>query len=640
MYLIHHLSRMVIVRSLTALATLSPLATQALNHPGGLQTQDALTNARTQVAAGVEPWRSAWDALEATDAQSSYTSNLRDSNVTDEGALQREGHAAYVLAIKWAVSGDMKYATAARNVLDNWVDTAESFEFGNFPLRMGIGSIQMANAAEIIATAFDGAAGWPQENINRARTWFRDVVDPTVTTGSQRSSNWGTSALAGGMSIAIFLDDQNKFDDAVSAYKFGFQNTDDGCAHVTDYIWHPSGQSSESGRDQVHTEGGIGHLVETALMAWNQGVDVVSFADNRLVAGMEYTAKYNLGFDVPWTLNMTDECDIYPTSHEDEISPEGRLEFAPVWEMAGRLFSYADILHPYTEQVLNSEGYTYYPERTAGGSYRPETTNSDNPGMGTLLYSDPSPVVINPPTNSAPTVSFVTPMQNDSLNEGELLSVLVNANDTDGNIVSVDLSIDNIFVRTERVAAYEWGENDVSLQNLPAGNYTLTAVATDNDGLSAEAVISVSVGSVDNTPNFFSMKKANSTSFAIDGDNGGANEQNVYLWSYGADNVNQEWEEISRGNDFYSYKKRDTDFCLDGGNEGENRQSVILYVCMTDNQNQHWRKVRIGNNYRLEKRNAPGFSIDGDNNGANGQNIYLYKSSDSNLNQQWQFESK
>ena len=126
------------------------------------------------------------------------------------------------------------------------------------------------------------------------------------------------------------------------------------------------------------------------------------------------------------------------------------------------------------------------------------------------------------------------------------------------------------------------------------------------------------------------------TQYAIDGGVGGQNAQNVYLWGYNANNVNQQWEEINRGNGYYSYKKRNTNFCLDGGNGGKDQQNLYIYSCGPNNQNQHWKKVNIGGGkYRLEKRNASGFSIDGNVGGTNGQNVYLWSSSSGNINQQW-----
>ncbi|MFY0599156.1 MAG: RICIN domain-containing protein [Cyclobacteriaceae bacterium] len=132
------------------------------------------------------------------------------------------------------------------------------------------------------------------------------------------------------------------------------------------------------------------------------------------------------------------------------------------------------------------------------------------------------------------------------------------------------------------------------------------------------------------------IRKGNATSFALDGGNGGANNQNVALWTYNQNSVNQQWEEISRGNGFYSYKKVNTNFCIDGSNGGSNGQNVKLWACNDTNQNQQFKKISLsGGNFRLEKRNAPGVSIDGNNGGSNGQNVHMWASNSGNGNQQW-----
>ena len=133
------------------------------------------------------------------------------------------------------------------------------------------------------------------------------------------------------------------------------------------------------------------------------------------------------------------------------------------------------------------------------------------------------------------------------------------------------------------------------------------------------------------------MEKRN-TNFSIDGNNGAIEGQQIYLWNTNNNNVNQQWEEISRGGDHYSYQKRNTNLCLDGGNGGSRRQPVLLIQCQANNQNQHWRKVPTsGGSFRLEKRNASGFSIDGDRGASRRQSIYLWNSNSNNVNQQWNF---
>jgi hypothetical protein len=196
-------------------------ATSGLIHPGGILTQSEMNRIRTNVAAGQEPWASAWTALKNSDAGPTYQPTVT-ATVTDAYALQNQGHAAYVLAIKWVASGDIAYATASKRILDAWVDTVTSL-MATTTLRTGVGANQFANAAEIMAYGFNGTAGWPPAQIAKAKSWFGDVVWPVIgQADAQRSSNWGTSAMAGCMATAIFTDDRAKLDYTVNAYKNGF----------------------------------------------------------------------------------------------------------------------------------------------------------------------------------------------------------------------------------------------------------------------------------------------------------------------------------------------------------------------------------------------------------------------------------
>ena len=138
------------------------------------------------------------------------------------------------------------------------------------------------------------------------------------------------------------------------------------------------------------------------------------------------------------------------------------------------------------------------------------------------------------------------------------------------------------------------------------------------------------------TNNIVTLRKSNAPDFAIDGNHGGENGQDVYLWSANDNNINQRWVEIDRGDGYYSYQKEDTNFCIDGNNGGENTQNVYLWKCAANNQNQHWQKVAVGDgSYRLIKRNATGFAINGGNGGANGQNVNLWNSSHTSTNLNW-----
>ena len=214
----------------------------------------------------------------------------------------------------------------------------------------------------------------------------------------------------------------------------------------------------------------------------------------------------------------------------------------------------------------------------------------------------------------------------------KLVIVLVNAG---SSAKSIALNIDSLPSNKElsSFAAYSTSSSknlsrisdaQVGSDYQVPGNSIVTLVANlDSSGGSGSTV---------------HMKKRNSQGFAIDGNRGGTNGQNVYLYSSNTKNINQKWNEIDRGNGFYSYQKANTNYCLDGNWGGKNGQSVYLWTCSDNNQNQHWKKVSAaGNTYRLEKRNAPGFAIDGNRGGANFQDLYLWQIGTSNQNQQWIF---
>lgn len=114
--------------------------------------------------------------------------------------------------------------------------------------------------------------------------------------------------------------------------------------------------------------------------------------------------------------------------------------------------------------------------------------------------------------------------------------------------------------------------------------------------------------------------KSSAPAFAVDGNNGAANGQNVFLWASDPGNLNQQWVEINRGDGFFSYRKQGTKHCLAGGTGGFNGQNIFLWRCGANNQNQHWQKVATGSDLvQLRKRSAPGFALDGGNGGSRGR---------------------
>ena len=350
-----------------------------LIHPGGWHTQSDLTTIRTKVRASEEPWITGWNAVNGKGPNQTYKADV-SRVITDKLALSKQGHVSYQLAMKWVATGDQKYADAAIGVIDQWVETVDRFDVEGPTLTLSTAAGHMAQAAEILAHGFDGEAGWSPAKVKAAQAWFKSkVYDKWTNTGDSRSANWGTSCVGGNMSMAVFCDNRKMFKDQVKAYKFGYRDTNDGCAGVVQYIFSPTGQAFESGRDQAHVQGGIGHLVEAALTAWNQGIDLVSYADYRLVAGVEYHAKYNVGHnDLPWTPKIYNPCNNRILGDTNKISAEKRGFVSPIYFMCDKLFTLAEQDHPYTDEVITH------------ADYLPEFSNTSHPGMGQLTFVAPT----------------------------------------------------------------------------------------------------------------------------------------------------------------------------------------------------------------------------------------------------------
>src|SRR5437879_1788484 len=107
---------------------------QPFTHPGCLSTQADLDRMKAEVLAGAHPWIDSWNILIANSHSSSnYVPSPTALIVrgTGNSACSTENYshayhdaaAAYQLALRWKLSGDVNYANAATNVLNQWSST-------------------------------------------------------------------------------------------------------------------------------------------------------------------------------------------------------------------------------------------------------------------------------------------------------------------------------------------------------------------------------------------------------------------------------------------------------------------------------------------------------------------------------------
>ncbi|WP_244190765.1 hypothetical protein [Streptomyces caeruleatus] len=111
-------------------------------------------------------------------------------------------------------------------------------------------------------------------------------------------------------------------------------------------------------------------MAEACEIAWVQGQDLYSASANRLLAGFEYTAKYNTGNDVPYA--VWGSCKLTFNS----ISTVERGNLRPIYEMA---------FNHYVKRRSLPAPSTY----TAIGKIRPAGAafQCDHVGFGTLLFT-------------------------------------------------------------------------------------------------------------------------------------------------------------------------------------------------------------------------------------------------------------
>jgi hypothetical protein len=327
--------------ALSMLSSAARSADDAFVHPGLMHSGADLAFMRQKLAAGDEPWTSAWKKLRGDPIAGLRYAPKPVAHVSqapygkeDVGAFQlmRDASAAYCQALEWCLTGEKAHAAKAIEILNGWSSTLESIAGDKDQGRIVAGwtTGKFCNAAELLRHS---RAGWAERDVARFRRMLLEIDYPLLEGFQPRyNGNWGATMLHSTLCIAVFCDDREKFDRAVHYYLHG-----KGKGALTNYVF-PSGQCQETTRDQTHAQMGLGALAAACAVGWKQGVDLYGAADNRLALGLEYTAKYNLGHDVP---------------ANGVIGEKGRGHFQPIWEAACQHYVYEKgLAMPYTRQVL------------------------------------------------------------------------------------------------------------------------------------------------------------------------------------------------------------------------------------------------------------------------------------------------
>lgn len=170
------------------------------------------------------------------------------------------------------------------------------------------------------------------------------VIEKFEADSPYANGNWGHIVNRCRMAASIFLADNELYQHAIDVYLHANDN-----GSLPNYV-SATGQCQETGRDQGHAQLGLGAMCEICDMAWQQGDDLWGALDNRLMKGMEYTARYNLGYDVPFE-TWKDCTGLYNDWTEPGSMGRGRIRC--IYELPYQHYvERKGLKMPYTKKVL------------------------------------------------------------------------------------------------------------------------------------------------------------------------------------------------------------------------------------------------------------------------------------------------
>ena len=374
-------------------------------HPGVAFSQQDIDRWRLIVQQQVQPQYSGFQEL-LKDKRSVATyvmngpykeiySNEDDNrpNITNQYA--DDWAAACQCAIIYAATGQQAYADKAMEIIRAYANTVKgeifSARVGGSDHILTIGNllVKYVYAAELMRHL--PGSGMTDNDYSAVALFLRTSCIPPLDDFFARTEptrkangNFGASAINSYMCMGIFLDDMDMYKKAVDIYLNGYED-----GSIRRYIDGETGQCMESGRDQTHAQLGLGMMSMLCEVAWKQGTDLYSVLDNRLLSGYEYTAKYNLGYDVPFKyMKPINPGAGYQWYEIDQVDKEEyysgkrnnlrRGLISPVYERCYNHFvTRKGLAMPYVKEILSN------PKWRPEGNGAPDIAHL---GFGTFLY--------------------------------------------------------------------------------------------------------------------------------------------------------------------------------------------------------------------------------------------------------------
>ena len=306
---------------------------QGFIHPGALHTQADFDRVKEKLAIGAEPWTAAYKKFKS----SPYIMTVDDRHPTPVRRIVRgcgagcpwlptgentdnyqtpqdNAHAAYQFALEWRITGDEKYAKKAIEYMNAWARTC--IDIGgnnNYALASGLSGYAFANAGELMRDY----EGWKRTDFKLYQDWIRRVFARNSLSFLENRaeghddhywSNWGLCNVLCVISAGILCDDVWLYNRGMEFYKYMEDHRYGESLHMLVlYLFEDErgpfgylGQMHESNRDQSHASMAVALAADVCGVGRNQGEDAYMHKNDRIAAGFEYVAAYNMWQDVPY----------------------------------------------------------------------------------------------------------------------------------------------------------------------------------------------------------------------------------------------------------------------------------------------------------------------------------------------------
>lgn len=333
-------------------AILETVSAAGMVHPSAGLNAASLKLMQQKLAIGAEPWASAFEAFRSTPSasldydvrnKSKIDPALPAYTLIDGDAKAKEAKvdaaAAFSHAVMWTATGDVRYRAKAMEIIRLWSQIDPSNPVGFYDSHISIGDAMqnMVRAAELLRyTEAEGDLAWTEQDTDRfINNFLMAFYDGSFYYNNNRWMNQHSITTSSYMMAAIFSDNQSWYKEAVewaTANKSVSLKGQSGdifnqiryttVDERTGLPVEPHVQLVELFRDIGHASINIDLLSSIAFMTKVQGtkvdpdpgsptfgeitsaangVDLFDFLDNRILAGADYLAQYDLGQEVLFT---------------------------------------------------------------------------------------------------------------------------------------------------------------------------------------------------------------------------------------------------------------------------------------------------------------------------------------------------